>query len=485
MASITAARPFFVKYLERELGRRARQATVVALGLALGIGLVITVSAAAAGVKNAQASVLHSLYGAATDITVTQKPSPASAPGPGAGGSVGIQVGPRGAKVCVNGKCKSGAQTLDNLVGTFSAGKMSYSSVAKVARLADVTAAAGGLSLIDNQEKIPASAGPNANISPPSSFTVQGVDLSHANLGPLGAGTVSSGHTFSPADATADVAVIDYDYAIANKLTVGSAITVAKHRFRVIGIVSQPEASSPPQVYIPLARAQALGTQGPGGKSLTGYVNTIYVSAASAADISTVQKEISALLPKATVTTPASLASQLTGSVATAAKLANDLGKWLSILVLIAAFAVASLLTMSAVTRRAREFGTLKALGWRTRRIMAQVMGESVSTGLVGGLAGIGLGLAGIAIINAIAPKLTATLISSTGLHFQSVGPGGAVSSSPTVTRTVPVPWSASITLGAVGLAVLLALAGGLLAGGLGSWRIAQLRPAEALARVD
>ncbi len=429
--------------------------------------------------------VLHSLYGVGTDITVTQRPTASAAGQPRQGGS-SIQVGPNGSKVCTNGTCKTGAQTIDNLFGTFSDGPIRYSSVATLERLAHVAAAAGGLSLTENQIKIPASAGPSTKFSAPTSFTVQGVDLAHANLGPLSSGTLNSGRSFRPADVEADVAVLDYDYAIANKLKVGSVVTIGKHDFKVIGIVSQPEASGPPQVYIPLARAQALGTQGPGGKSLKGYVNTIYVTAASAADISAVQKEISALLPKATVTTPASLASQLTGSVSTAAKLANDLGKWLSILVLIAAFALASLLTMSAVARRAREFGTLKALGWRSRRIMAQVMGESVSTGLIGGLAGLGLGLAGIAIINAVAPKLTAILTSPTGLHFfQSGGPGGAVSSSPIVTHTVPVPWSASVTPGAVVLAVVLALAGGLLAGGFGSWRIAQLRPADALARVD
>ena len=60
----------------------------------------------------------------------------------------------------------------------------------------------------------------------------------------------------------------------------------------------------------------------------------------------------------------------MTGSLSSTAKLANELGKWLSVLVLIAAFAVASLLTMAAVSRRAREFGTLKALGWRSRRIV-------------------------------------------------------------------------------------------------------------------
>src|SRR5882757_8157607 len=65
----------FFTYLWRELRRRARQAIFIAVGLALGIGLVITVTAASAGVKNAQSSVLHSLYGVGTDITVTKTPT--------------------------------------------------------------------------------------------------------------------------------------------------------------------------------------------------------------------------------------------------------------------------------------------------------------------------------------------------------------------------------------------------------------------------
>ena len=57
---------------------------------------------------------------------------------------------------------------------------------------------------------------------------------------------------------------------------------------------------------------------------------------------------------------------------------------------LIAAFLLASLLTMSAVSRRVREFGTLKALGWKSRRIVGQVMGESIAIGIVGGVIGVG-----------------------------------------------------------------------------------------------
>ncbi len=71
----------FFTYLGRELRRRARQASMIAIGLALGIGLVITVTALSAGVKNAQGQVLHSLYGVGTDITVTKTPT-ASSGGP-------------------------------------------------------------------------------------------------------------------------------------------------------------------------------------------------------------------------------------------------------------------------------------------------------------------------------------------------------------------------------------------------------------------
>jgi putative ABC transport system permease protein len=192
----------------------------------------------------------------------------------------------------------------------------------------------------------------------------------------------------------------------------------------------------------------------------------------------------------ATVTTAASLASQVTGSLSSTAKLANDLGRWLSVLVLIAAFAVASLLTVAAVSRRVREFGTLKALGWRGRRLMAQVLGETACMGVLGGAVGIGIGFGGAALITKIAPKLTATVAEATGQHFfNSIGPGAASpvsnGSGPTATHTVAVPLIAHVSPAAIVAAVVLAVAGGLLAGSFGSWRIGRLRPAVALATVE
>jgi putative ABC transport system permease protein len=474
---------FFVTYLGRELRRRMRQAIFIALGLAVGVGLVVTVNAASAGVKKAQSDVLSSLYGVGTDVTVT-----GAAPGPPKSGGAPknaqtFQVGPNGAEICDNGKCHSAAgQTVDMLGSQYQG--ISSSKVAEVAKLHDVAAAAGGLTLTDNQITLPKNFGqPGGALPTPKGFNVDGVDIAHSSLGPLSAGTISSGHSFTTADTDSDVVVVDSGYAKANSLKVGSTITIKGTKFNVIGIVTQPQGGSPPDVYIPLERAQALGSS-PGG-SLKNEVNTIYVSAASASDISAVQQEIKKLLPGTTVTTASSLASEVTGSLSNTAKLANDLGKWLSVLVLIAAFAIASLLTIAAVSRRVREFGTLKALGWRSRRIVAQVMGESVTMGIIGGAVGVGLGFAGAALITKIAPKLSAIYDTATGQRVQTAGPGGTQTFSPTASHTVSVPLHASVTVDVIVLAVVLAVAGGLLAGTLGSWRIGRLRPATALARVE
>ena len=480
---------FFLTYLRRELRRRMRQAIFIALGLAIGIGLVITVMGASSGVKAAQAKVLQALYGIGTDVTVTTKPKPPSSRPTTGQASVG--GGPGGnaghATVCLNGKCYTSG-TIDTLVSG-DHGSLSAATAAEIAQLNHVSAAAGGLLLTDNRIVLPKTS--SSQLQPPTSMSVDGTDISHPKLGPLSNASLTNGRTFTSHDADKNVAVVDANYAAAHKLKVGSTVTLASKTFTIVGIVTQPQASSPPEVYIPLQRAQALAIDPATGKAMTNQINTVYVTAASAADIGAVQKEIQHLLPHATGTSSSDLASEITGSAASAAKLAGALGKWLAVLVLIAAFAVASLLTMAAVARRVPEFGTLKALGWRSGRIVSQVLGESVAIGLIGGAIGVGLGFAGVAIIDKIAPKLFATVPAATsgGLQTQVAGPGGVgggpVSAGPAASHaTIAVPMSASVTVAAILLAVLLAVAGGLLAGSFGGWRAARLRPAAALARV-
>jgi ABC-type lipoprotein release transport system permease subunit len=514
----------FFTYIGRELRRRMRQAIFIAIGLALGIGLVITVTAASAGVKNAQASVLHSLYGVGTDITVTKAPT-AGSTGNGFGFGFRQSIGS-------TSRPKAGSK-IDN--NTLSAGgtlaSISSSNVTSIAKMDNVAAAAGGLTLSDRTisgtvpalnfngggggfprsgssssgSGNPSSFGANFNIN---SFTVNGVDIANGELGPLSTGKVSSGRTFTTADNAADVALVDSSYATQNKLKVGSTIAVGNSKnaatnFKVVGIVSEPAGDNPADVYIPLGVAQSLA-------NLKNDVNTIYVTASNSGDISSVASSISKAVPGSTVTDQNTLASEVTGSISSAASLANNLGKWLAIAVLIAAFLLASLLTMAAVTRRIREFGTLKALGWKSRRIVFQVMGEAVAIGIVGGVIGVGLGFAGAALVNKFSSPLTASLASNTtgsatpggarqfggggfgggGGGFPTSGTSGsnpfrgafsnAARTAGTVTEHLHAPVTIAIIIVAVGLAIL----GGLIAGAFGGWRAARLRPADALSKV-
>jgi ABC-type antimicrobial peptide transport system permease subunit len=483
----------FFTYIYRELRRRHRQALLTALGLAVGVALVVAVTAYAGGVSNAQDEVLHSLYGVGTDITVSQT----AKLGEGGPQSFGMQP-PSEAK---RGKtfnrdaitaspgqqslAASKVQTIAGLDGVSAAvGSLSLSSIHVQGKFAQISSGGSGSSGSSSSAQPAAGATPQAAPSQApinvSSFSISGVDVSDLELGPLSSGEVTTGRSFTSAETNANVALVTKAYAKQNSLAVGDVKKISGTRFEIIGIVTLPSGSTSSDLYIPLARAQKLSDN-------TNKVNQIYVRADSAESIAAVKKEIKTTLPKATVTTAQDLADQVSGSLASASTLADRLGKWLAVAALVTAFAVASLLTVSAVSRRVREFGTLKALGWKSRRIVGQVLGESVVTGLAGGVIGVALGIAGARLITAFSPALKATM----GSTAAQAGPGGApggggmMEALGSAAQTVTVQLAAPISLSLVLLAVGLALSGGLLAGALGGWRASRLRPADALRRLD
>jgi putative ABC transport system permease protein len=419
---------FFFVFLCRELRRRRRQALLVGLALGLGVGLVMVVSAASAGVAAAQAIALRSLYGLGTGLTVTE---PVRHPGalhdPGALLTGGLA--PLPARL-----------------------------TAAVSRLPHVAAAAGGLQLTELK---PSPGGLWTSI------TVDGADVARPRLGPRAGGAIISGREFTPADGATDVAIVDGNYATASKLRVSSTVVVAGTRFKVVGILRQAQGAGSASIYIPLGAAQRLG-RSPSGERLSRQVNVIYAAADSVTQVAGVQQEMSRLMPAATITSNSDLARAVTGGLQSAASLAGRLGLWVAVAALIASFAVAGLLTTAAVTRRTRELGTLRALGWTSRRITGQVIGESLAIGVAGTATGQLAGLAGTALINGLAPALSAV-----------APPDGSGEAA-----TVAVRLAAHVSPAAIAAAALLTVGGAVLAGALGAWRAARLQPADAFAQV-
>ena len=485
----------FFTYVYRELRRRHRQALLTALGLAVGVALVVAVTAYAGGVSNAQDEVLHSLYGVGTDITVSQQQKM-------------DEAGPQRFGMQPPDQAKQGKKFNRSAVMT-SPGQQSISTtkLTTIAGLNGVDAVTGSMSMtvMNVQGKFAkvtgsgsagaSSSGSAAGAQPAggsstqgqtqmspidvSSLSVSGVDVSDLKLGPLSAAQITSGRSFASTDANAKVALVTKAYAKQNSLSVGDTKKISGTRFEIVGIVVLPSGSTTSDLYVSLARAQKLSDN-------AGKVNQIYVRAVSSDTIAAVKKEIKLAMPKATVTTSADLASQVSGSLSSASSLADRLGKWLAIVALIASFAVASLLTVSAVSRRVREFGTLKALGWKGRRIVGQVLGESMVQGIIGAVLGVALGIAGAKLIAAFSPVLKATLGSTT--QSPAGGPpgmSGAIKAFGGAAQTVSVHLTAPVSMALVGIAVALALAGALVAGALGGWRASRLRPADALRRVD
>jgi putative ABC transport system permease protein len=477
----------FFTYVFRELRRRHRQALLTALGLAVGVALVVTVTAYASGVSGAQDEVLQSLYGVGTDITVSQQQKM-------------DQAGPQRFSMKPPDLSKQGKKFSRAAVMT-SPGQQAIatSKVTQIAGLQGVSAASGSISMTvmnvqgtfaqaqggsggasgSAQPPSTSSSGSQVQMSPinVSALSVSGVDVGDLKLGPLSSAQITSGRALASSEANAEVALVTKAYAKQNSFAVGDTKKISGTTFEIVGIVALPSGSTSSDMYIPLQQAQRLSDN-------NSKVNQIYVTATSADTISSVKTEIKTIMPKATVTTSSDLASQVSGSLSSASSLADRLGKWLAIAALIASFAVASLLTVSAVSRRVREFGTLKALGWRSRRIVGQVLGESMVQGLIGAVLGVVLGVVGARLITAFSPALKATMAGAAQAGPQG-GPPGVADALGAAAQTVTVELTAPVSLQLVGIAVALALAGALFAGALGGWRASRLRPADALRSVD
>ncbi|WP_292725745.1 ABC transporter permease [Microbacterium sp. UBA837] len=479
-------------YLRRELAGRKKQTIIVAVGLAVAIALVIVVNALSAGVRDAQAQALESVYGVGTDLTVT-----GAAAEPGEGGGQRFEFDSEA------GETTDGTTSVSQsrLTADFMRGTLDASTVESVASLDGVAAASGALSLtnITFSGEMPdrsqmQQGGPGESGEPPAggpdgaggsafdldSFTVLGIDPDDTAVGPLSAVEVSEGRALAAGDAGELVAVVDASYATTNEISVGDAIDVGGSEVEVVGIITSTssDADTAANVYIPLDVAQSLA-------GLDDVVSTVYVQAISADQIDAVQAEIEDSVADVTVSSQSDLASTVSSSLSSASSLITNLGTWLSILVLAVALALAVLFTISGVTRRTREFGTLKAIGWSNGRVVGQVAGESVIQGLIGGAIGLAIGLAGIGIINLISPTISST--SSTAGQAgpgQGGGPMGGGFGGMAQQTATDVVLHAPVTLWVVAAAVGIAIAGGLIAGAFGGWRAARLSPAEALRSV-
>jgi ABC-type antimicrobial peptide transport system permease subunit len=274
-----------------------------------------------------------------------------------------------------------------------------------------------------------------------------------------------------------DTALVSLAHAHEEGLEVGDSVEVSGKEFEVVGITDPPLGGEASDLYLPLSTLQRLSDR-------PGRINTLNVRAAGGDEVDAVASGIESSFRGSEVTTASDLADRVGGSLVDAQSLSDKLGIALAAIALGAAFLIATLLTLSAVNKRTRELGTLKALGWRQWLVVRQVTGEAMVQGLFGGLVGVVIGLAGAAFIGALGLDLEASVAGAPAAAGQGppigmFGQGQVEAGSSTVSLDAPVDPALLL------LAVALAVLGGLIAGAVGAGRAARLRPAEALRSVE
>jgi putative ABC transport system permease protein len=176
----------------------------------------------------------------------------------------------------------------------------------------------------------------------------------------------------------------------------GEEIYIDGHPFTVIGVLAykgQGGIVTPnpdEQVYIPITTAQRLmGTV---------RVNAIYVSIDETANADLAVSHIRRILelrfgdPKAVDVFSQQQILAAVGNVT--GILTILLGSIAGISLLVGGIGIMNIMLVS-VTERTREIGIRKAVGARSRDILAQFLVESVLISVIGGLIGIGLGVLG------------------------------------------------------------------------------------------
>jgi ABC-type antimicrobial peptide transport system permease subunit len=218
---------------------------------------------------------------------------------------------------------------------------------------------------------------------------------------------------------------------------VGDTFQVYNNRYRVVGIYESEVGMEDGGAVIDLREAQRLF-----GKPR--QVSFYQIKVRDPRDVEFVRRAIEQRFPEVL----ASLSTEFAEHTNDMAQLDEYVSAIAAIALFVGGILVMNTMIMNVYERR-REIGTLRALGWRRRRILGLILWESLLLSLLSGIVGLLMGV-GLAQLARRAPLVGALL--------------------------QPV-YEPRLFLQAMGMGLLLGMLGGLYP----AWRAARLRPAEAL----
>ncbi len=220
-------------------------------------------------------------------------------------------------------------------------------------------------------------------------------------------------------------------------LEVGGTIQVYNNRYKIVGFYETGVGWEDGGGLLAMREAQRLLNR-------PRSVSYIFVDVKNPADAEVMRDAIDRRFPEARASLSSEFA-QNTEDMASADVMMDAIGL---LALLVGGIVVANTMLMS-IYERTREIGTLRALGWRKRRILEQILEESL---------------------------LLCTLSAIIG-SILGVGMVYLLSYAPIANSFINAEWNVSIFAQAVGMTLII----GLIAGAYPAWRASRLQPVEAL----
>ena len=225
----------------------------------------------------------------------------------------------------------------------------------------------------------------------PEGVSITGIDLNKLSL--IGIDSVN-GTAFS--NSSTDEVIIGKTAAQSLNKTVGDTINLYGKDFKVTGTFETGNFITDAGIMMPLSTLQNL-------TSNKNKVSNILVKVTDNANVTTVSQSIEDAYPnQLTTTTAEATASRINQGLSFI-----DTASWAISLLAIFIGAVGVINTMiMSVYERTREIGVLKAVGWKDRRILGMILGESIVLTLIAFIVGTVVAVVGVELILTLSPSV-------------------------------------------------------------------------------
>lgn len=325
----------FLKLMVKNPFRNKTRAILAIIGISIGIATIVALGMVTSGLQN---STQATLKAGSAEVTVT----------------------------------KIGSGTFGSTGGT-----MDENLVTDLKNITGVKDTAGVLRVTVNIST-------SSNVGTMGGFSVYGIDSNKLSLVGI---TSINGTIFS--NGSSNEIILGKTASENLNKTIGSTIDIYGSEFKVTGIYETGNFMLDMGSFVPLSTLQNLTSNVDKVSMIEVKVNeNVNSTEVSQAILNTYPNDLSA-------TTAADQASRINESLGMI-----DTASWaISLLaIIIGGVGVINTMIMS-VFERTREIGVLKAVGWKDRRILGMILGESIILTLVAAVVGVILGIVAVEII--------------------------------------------------------------------------------------